>query len=85
MKLKDTFITHDIDDTQFLISLGDEKFNKIVRSNSSAAYIVNLLKEEITEEEIVEKMTEKYDAPKDVIAADVADVIKTLSGLDALE
>ena len=33
MKLKSSFITQTIDDTQFLVPLGNEKFHGIVRNN----------------------------------------------------
>ncbi len=56
MKLKDDFIIQDVDGTQFLVPVGAEAFSGIVRSNRTAAYIVNCLKEETTEEKIVDAM-----------------------------
>ena len=85
MKLKDNFITQDIEDTQFLVPVGAEAFKGIVRSNSTAAFIVNCLKKETTKEEIVETMCEEYDAPKEVIAADVEKILEILNGINALE
>ena len=40
MKLKPDFITQDIDDTQFLVPVGAEAFNGVVRSNSTALTVV---------------------------------------------
>ena len=85
MKLKSDFITQVIDDTQFLVPLGKESFHGIVRSNKTAAFIVDCLKEETTAEAIVDAMCEKYDAPRETIAADVAKVLDTLRGIRALE
>ena len=85
MKLKSSFITQTIDDTQFLVPLGNEKFHGIVRNNKTAAFIVDCLKEDTDEETIVDKMCVKYDAPRATIAADVADIIRTLRGIGALE
>lgn len=85
MKLKNDFITQDIDDTQFLVPLGHESFNGIVRSNETAAFIVNCLKEETTPERIVDAMCKEYAAPRDVIAADVNRILETLRGIHALE
>ena len=56
MKLKSDFITQEIDDTQFLVPVGAESFSGIVRSNKTAAFIVDCLKEETTEEALVDKM-----------------------------
>ena len=77
MRLKDTFITHDSDGEQVLIDV-TSSFAGLVRSNRTAAFIVECLKEETTEEKIVEAMFEKYDAPKDVLAKDVSEVIGKL-------
>lgn len=84
MKLKDAFITQDIEDTQFLVSVDEDIFRGIVRSNNTAAFIVNCLKEETNEEQIVDKMCAKYDAPRDVIAADVKEILNTLRSINAL-
>ena len=78
MRLKDSFITQEIDDTQFLVPVGAEDFSGIVRGNKTAAFIVNCLKEETTEESIVDAMCAKYDAPRDQIAADVGNILKVL-------
>ncbi len=85
MKLKSDFITQTIDDTQFLVPVGAESFQGIVRSNKTAAFIVDCLKEETTEEAVVDAMCEKYDAPREVIAADVKEILDTLRRINALE
>ena len=85
MKLKEDFITQDIDGTQFLVAVGGEAFSGIVRSNETAAFIVDCLKEETTESAIVDAMAARYDAPRETIAADVAEIIYTLRGIHALE
>lgn len=85
MKLKSNFITQDIDDTQFLVPVGGEAFSGIVRSNETAAFIVDCLKEETTEDAIVDKMCAQYDAPREVIAADVKEILATLRSIHAIE
>ena len=85
MKLKSDFITQTIEDTQFLISVGDDSFRGIVRSNRTAAFIVDCLKEETTEERIIDAMCGKYDAPREEIAADVKRILDTLREIGALE
>ena len=85
MKLKSDFIVQDIDDTQFLVPLGHEAFNGIVRSNKTAAFIVNCLKEETSKDRIVDAMCAEYDAPRETIAADVDEILETLRSIHALE
>ena len=84
MKLKDTYITHDSDGEQILLDTSSS-FAGLIRNNKTAAFIVECLKEETTQEKIVEAMLEKYDAPKDVLAKDVADVIEKLRKVGALD
>ena len=57
-------------------------FAGLIRSNKTAAFIVECLKDDTTQEKIVEAMFEKYDAPKDVLAKDVSDVIGSLGKLE---
>ena len=83
MKLKSDFITQTIDGTQFLVSIGAESFQGIARSNKTSAFIVDCLKEETTEEAIVDAMCRKYDAPREVIAADVKEILDTLRRIRA--
>ena len=77
MKLKDTYITHESDGEQILLDTSSS-FAGLIRNNKTAAFIVECLKEETTEEKIAEVMFEKYDAPKDVLAKDVSEVIGKL-------
>ena len=85
MKLKSSFVTQKIDDTQFLVPLGNESFRGIVKSNSTAAFIVDQLKEETTKEAIVDAMCAQYDAPRETIEADVEKALNTLRSVGALE
>lgn len=84
MKLKSAFITHDTEGEQILIDTAG-KFSGLARSNSTAAFIVEQLKAEISPDEIVSRMLEKYDAPKEVIEADVNKIIEKLKGIGAIE
>ena len=80
MRVKDGFISHNIGDEYMVVATGDaaENFNGIIRGNETLVYIFELLKGDTTEEEIVEAMCERYDAPKDIIAKDVAVVIQKI-------
>ena len=84
MKLKDEFITYESDGEQLMVSC-DSTFTGLVRSNRTAAFIVDCLKTETTEEEIVERMFEKYDAPRDVLTQDVARIVAQLRSIHALD
>lgn len=85
MKLKNTFITHDFDGEQILIEAGGTNFASLVRSNKTAAFIVESLKSDTTKDAIVDAMCAKYDAPKEVIAQDVEKILGKLRSIGALD
>lgn len=80
MRLKEGFVLHNIGEEYMAVATGEaaENFNGIVRSNETGAYVFELLQEEITEEAIVDAMCEKYDADRDVIAKDVANIVQKM-------
>ncbi len=56
-----------------------------MRSNKTAAFIVDCLKTETTEEAIVDAMSRKYKAPREEMAADVKKILGTLRRINALD
>ena len=85
MRLKSDILIQEIESVQFLVPVGAEAFSGIVRSNKTAAYIVDCLKVDTTEEQIVDAMCAKYNAPRNVIAADVKEIVDKLRSIHALE
>lgn len=85
MKLKDEFITQEYDGEQIMVATGVSRFNGLVRSNATAAFIVNCLKNETTKDKIVDEVFEKYDAERNVIEKSVEDVIEKLRKIGALD
>ena len=85
MRLRPEFVTQQIDDTQVMVAEGGEVFNGIVRSNATAAFIVDMLSEEVSRDDIVDAMCARYDAPREVISADVDRILDTLRSIGALE
>lgn len=85
MKLKDGFITRQTDGEQIMVAVGDVEFAGLVRSNKTAAFIVDCLKSETTKEAIVDAMSRKYDAPKDVLDRDVEGILAKLRSIGALD
>ena len=85
MKLKNEMLTHMMDDSQIMVSTDKNVFSGIVTSNSTAAYIVDLLKEDTTPEEIKQALLDKYDAPAEIISQDVDDIIEKLRSIGVIE
>ena len=85
MKLKKDFVTQNFGSSVFLIGVGNADFHGVAKGNKSSAYVLELLKTETTREELIDKMFERYDAPREVLAEDVDKVLDGLRSINALE
>ena len=87
MKLKDGFLTHSIGEETVLVPVGAaaSELHGLVRLNETAAFIVQCLAKDCTEEEITERMLAEYAADKEVLARDVRKVLDQLRSFGAIE
>jgi len=85
MKLRDGFITHASNGEHITVTAGNTAFNGMIRSNQTAGFIVECLKNDVTKEDIVEKMLEKYDAVRERIESDVDKVLEQLRSIGAID
>ncbi|MFA9466313.1 MAG: PqqD family protein [Velocimicrobium sp.] len=86
MKLTDGFITHVSDGEQIMVAVGDaaDQFHGLVRSNKTAAFIIDCLKQEHTKEQIVDAVLAKFNASRDVVTGDVDKIIADLREIGAI-
>lgn len=84
MKLKKEFITHNSEEGQVMVAAGGAGFSGLVRSNHTAAFIVDQLKEDTTVEKIVDVMAKQYDAPREILQRDVAAIVDKLRSIGAI-
>ena len=87
MKLKYNFVTNEVADKIVAVAVGDlEKFNGFIKMNDTGAYIFNMLKSDVTEEEIVAAMKKDYeDAAEEEIRETVSEFVGKLKEADVLE
>lgn len=87
MKLKDGFITYETDGEQIMVAAGAaaDVFHGLVRSNETASFIVDCLKNDTTLEKIIDSMSEQFDASKEIIAKDAERIILQLRSIGALD
>jgi hypothetical protein len=87
MKLRNGFITYTTGAEQIMVAAGtaSDVFRGMVRSNATAAFIIDCLKEEISREELGEKLLARYDAPRDVILRDLDRILDSLRKIGALD
>ena len=85
MKLNKNFIVHNTDEESLLVPVGNAEFSGIVRGNKTLGTILELLKKDTTEDELVCALKGCYDAPADVITADVKEALVALRKIGALD
>lgn len=87
MKLKEGIVTNSIDGESFAIATGKaaNDFNGLVKNNPTAAFIFELLKEEQTEDSIVNAMLEKYEVDEVTVRADVRELLALLKSKKLIE
>ena len=88
MKLKYNFVTNEVADKIVAVAVGGdlEKFNGFIKMNDTGAYIFNMLKSDVTEEEIVAAMKKYYeDAAEEEIRETVSEFVGKLKEADVLE
>ncbi|WP_316630917.1 PqqD family protein [uncultured Ruminococcus sp.] len=85
MKLKNEFIVHNIGDETLLVPTAEASFHGLVQGNKTVDTILSCLKEDTTEEKILDSLKEKYDGDEEDMRADIADVIKRLRAIGAID
>ena len=67
--------------TEYLVMKDNTKsidFNDVLSLNETGAFIFNLLKEEISKEELLDKILNEYDVSAEIASADLDEIIKIL-------
>lgn len=85
MKLKPEFLTHEMNGEHLTVPVGRNSFSGVVKSNKTAGFIIEQLKNEISEERIVEALLDKYEVSKETAEKDVKKVLETLRSINAIQ
>ncbi len=85
MKLKSEYVAHSSGTKSLLVPTGGAEWSGVVRGNKTLGVILELLREDTTEAEIVASMRSRFDAPEGVIERDVAHAIEELRKIDAID
>ncbi len=87
MKLRSDFITQNVGSDTLMVAVGAaaKQFHGLVRMNDTAAFVAKCLAEDTTEEAIVDRMQESFDAERSVLERDVHAMIEQLRSIGALE
>lgn len=85
MKIKNGYILKEVAGRYFAVALGDVNENKMITINESAKTIWDILSSDTTEDEIIRIMSDKYDAPTEVLRKDINNFIEILRRENILE
>ena len=85
MKLKKDFIVHNSEGESLLVPTGNAGFSGIVKGNKTFGAILELLKNDTTEEEITAAMRARFDAPEETVSRDVKKAIEKLREIGAID
>ena len=85
MKLKDEFVVHNTGSEIVIVGTGNSGFSGVVRGNQTLGAILEILEKDVTEEQIVAGMKERFDAAEGAIERDVSRAIGELRRIGAID
>lgn len=87
MKIRDGFVVRKIADTIVAVPTGDliNDINKIINLNSTGKFMWELLENDISKEELIEKVVEKYKIDEEIAKRDVEKFLNNLREEKILE
>ena len=85
MKIRDTFILHDSGDETMLVPTGNAGFSGLVRGNKTLGLILKMLQQDVTEEEIISGICEKFAVSRGIVERDVRKTLAELRRIGAID
>ena len=85
MKLNHHFLTHELGGETVIVPTAGADFHGLIQGNKTLAVIADCLKQDTTEEEIVDTLCARFDGDMEIIAADVAEAIARLREIGAID
>ena len=85
MKLNDHFISHQLAGQTVIVPTAGAGFHGLIQGNKTLSAIAECLKQETTEEEITDKLCERFNGDRETVKADVAEAISRLKEIGAID
>ena len=85
MRLNPNFLIHNTSGEAMLVPTGNAAFSGIVRGNRTFGAVLEELKNETSEEEIVRALKTRFDAPDGAVEKDVARALSELRKIGAID
>ena len=86
MRLKDGFILHKAGSDYVVVATGEasKTFNGLIRNNATAAFLFEKLQNDVTFDDLVKALLDKYDVTEEVARQDVKVFVDKLIKADIL-
>ena len=85
MKLNPDFLLHNSGGESLLVPIGGAAFSGVVRGNRTLGAVLEQLKTDTAEAEIIAVLRQRFDAPEGTVEADVRTVLSELRKIGALD
>ena len=80
MKRKEGFVSHTIGDKNYIVAVGDksEQYNCVITCNGTAFYLWEILREDCSEEQLVDALLKEYEVSEEQAQKGVANTLDIL-------
>ena len=85
MKLNREFLLHNTGGESLLVPTGKAEFSGVVRGNKTLGAILELLKDDTSEEAVVAALKARFEAPDGAVENDVKKALSELRRIGALD
>ena len=86
MKIRDTFMLSDVAGMPVVVPLGAEStFRNMIKLNESGKFLWEKLQNEVSREELVQALLEKYGIDRELALSDLDSFLESLRAFGALE
>lgn len=87
MKLAKGYITQQYRDERLMVAVGPaaRRFCGLARANETAAFLIDGLKQDTSEEALVNSLRDVFDVDRETAAADVRELLEQLRSIGAIE
>ena len=85
MKLNQHFLAHDVAGQTVIIPTAGADFHGLIQGNKTLSAIAECLKNDVTEQEIVDALCARFDGRREDIEADVYEAIRRLREIGAID
>lgn len=86
MKIRNGYEIKSVEGIHIVVPTSDNvSMAGVITLNDTALYVWNLLSNDISRDEIVDKMASDYDAPREEIASDVDELLESLRQNELLD